>query len=281
MRLSTLAPTVLVLLVAHGSGLFCARTAEASDRTGVYALIDEVKLLPDENAPERVRVSGVFVTAPRGEHSRRAPYEPPTPGHLYLCAPSPETLDACRAEWKDLARVAGRKEIVAFGERYGEVPVVRRPLPDGVRHRERKPDPHPLGGGVRKVTELEAHPVQMLRYALVPISPQHTVRHEDEYAWKKPDLVVRNCFVENPSVRYLFTLRHVGGEHVASGAVVPGDGETRCAAPFWLRPGERYVWTVQAIDPERPDAIFPVTRVELETVLTPASPTPPTGDGGR
>lgn len=280
MRPSTLTPTVLALVLTLGSSWFCTGSTEASDRTGVYALIDEVKLLPDENAPERVKVYGVFVTAPRDGQGPRTPYEPPAPGHLYLSAPSPEKLEACRAEWKDLARVAGRKEIVAFGERYGEVPVVRPPLPDGVRRRERGPDPHPLAG-VRKVTELEAHPAQMLRYALVPVSPLHTVRHEDEYAWKKPDLVVRNCFVRGAQVRYIFTLYHVGGEHVASGAVEPGENETRWTPAFWLQPGERYVWTAQAIDPGRPGAVFPVTRVELETVLAPASPPSPSGDGGR
>jgi hypothetical protein len=113
----------------------------ASDPVGVYARIDKVVMEPDERAPQRIQVWGVFAIAdPRNGND----YLPARRGYLHFSAPADPTL-ALR-EWSDLKSVAGTSQIVAFGSRWRPLPKLREagepPAP---------PDPYAVNIGVMKI----------------------------------------------------------------------------------------------------------------------------------
>src|SRR3569623_833764 len=103
------------ILLAAGLSLFGIATAavEASDPTGVYALIEKVVFEPNESKPERLQLWGWFELAEEAE--RR--YGQPTHGCLYYRLEE-SNADLCRREWKDLKQLAGSGKCVAFGARY-------------------------------------------------------------------------------------------------------------------------------------------------------------------
>ncbi|MGH9887945.1 MAG: hypothetical protein ACREBE_20600 [bacterium] len=128
--------------------------AQASDPTGIYAVVDRVVLEPNPDAPERIQVWGTFVTAqPRGV------YGPPERGYLYYSL-RPGKEELCRREWADFKKVAGTHQVIGFGARWGD---------DG-RGRVRKaaekpssPDVHPVANGtVRIRTDTDYAPIQAL-----------------------------------------------------------------------------------------------------------------------
>ena len=100
-----------VMIVA----LTVAAVTHASDRTGVYARVDKVVLEPNEQAPQRVQVWGVFAIADSRDPNA---YRPPARGYLYYMLP-PNAALALR-EWADLQSVAGTNQIVAFGSRWSK-----------------------------------------------------------------------------------------------------------------------------------------------------------------
>ncbi len=118
-----------------------AVNAHASDRTGVYARIDKVLMEPDDRAPQRIQIFGVFSIA----DSRNADdYLPAGRGYLYFNLPADPKL-ALR-EWADLKAVAGTSQIVAFGSRWDSRPRLRAPT-----DAPQAPDVYPINVGVVKV----------------------------------------------------------------------------------------------------------------------------------
>ena len=120
-----------------------AGVALASDPVGVYARIDRVVMEPDDRAPERVQVWGVFSVA---EASNRADYRPAQRGYLYFRLP--EHAQAAQREWRDLQTVAGTRQIVAFGSRFQPLPTVRP-----ATERAQSPDVYPINIGILKVND--------------------------------------------------------------------------------------------------------------------------------
>jgi len=90
-----------------------AATVFASDPVAVYTRVDRVVLEPNAEAPQTIQIWGVFAMA---KPEDRNDYLPPARGYLYFALPS--DARAARAEWADLAQVAGTGQIVAFGSRY-------------------------------------------------------------------------------------------------------------------------------------------------------------------
>jgi len=119
----------------------CATTALASDPTAVYTRVDRVVLEPNGDAPKTVQIWGVFAMAKPDD---RNDYLPPARGYLYLTLPADSR--AARAEWSDLAQVAGTRQIVAFGSRYDLKARLRRP-----DERPADPDRYSLNFGLTKV----------------------------------------------------------------------------------------------------------------------------------
>lgn len=135
--------------------LFAIR-AQASDPTGVYAVVDRVVLEPNAQTPERAQVWGTFAVA---LPSRGSQYGAPERGYMYFrLAPGKE--DVTRREWADFKKIAGTGQVVAFGSRWEEQGRGR------VRKADEKvsaPDVHPVSSGiVRLRTDTDYAPIKAL-----------------------------------------------------------------------------------------------------------------------
>jgi hypothetical protein len=118
-----------------------AMVLNASDRIGVYALVDKVVFEPSADNPERIQIWGAFSIATRNDRDN---YEPVQRGYLYLTAASDRRLT--RAEWNDLKAVAGTRSIVGFSSRFGQSLLVR-----AAGEPPQRPDPYVLGVGVHRI----------------------------------------------------------------------------------------------------------------------------------
>lgn len=113
----------------------------ASDRTGIYAVIDKVVFEPDAKSPVRIQIWGAFAVASQDDPSS---YQPVQSGYLYLAVD--ESNEVARREWNDLEQLANSHTVVAFGRRAGQS--VR------VRHDEEMPghpDRYVTGIGVQMI----------------------------------------------------------------------------------------------------------------------------------
>ena len=115
----------------------------ASDRIGVYAVVDKVVLEPSASDPERVQIWGAFAVAKRND---RDFYEPVQRGYLYFTLGDDKGLT--RAEWNDLKSLAGTKRIAAFSARFGQSVRVR-PQDEKLQ----APDRYTLGVGVQTIQQ--------------------------------------------------------------------------------------------------------------------------------
>lgn len=91
----------------------------ASGPIGVYALIDKVVLEPNDAAPDRAQIWGVFVVA---DKQGGTPVFPAKRGYLYFQLPGEGVWregvprsEVTRREWSDLKAVAGTGQMVGFG----------------------------------------------------------------------------------------------------------------------------------------------------------------------
>jgi hypothetical protein len=91
----------------------------ASGPIGVYALIDKVVLEPNDAAPDRAQIWGVFVVADRQQGT---PVFPAKRGYLYAQLPGAgvwregqSRSEVARREWNDLKAVANTGQAVGFG----------------------------------------------------------------------------------------------------------------------------------------------------------------------
>lgn len=114
---------------------------DASDRVGVYAVIDKVVFEPNADNPERIRIWGAFAVATRNDNNL---YDAVRRGYLYFSAA--ESRELARQEWNDLKALAGSKNIVAFGSRFGQSMRVR---PEG--EKPQAPDKYVMGIGVQTI----------------------------------------------------------------------------------------------------------------------------------
>ena len=125
----------------------------ASDRVGVYGVIDKVVFEPNADNPERVQLWGAFAIAKRND---RDFYESVQRGYLYFQLPSEQRL--ARAEWNDLKSMAGTRRIAAFSARFGQS-VRLRPADE----KPQSPDKYTLGIGVTTVRpDLDYAPIKAL-----------------------------------------------------------------------------------------------------------------------
>lgn len=110
MKTMKLTATVLVGVTL----MFAAATFSASDPVGVYAIVQKVIFEPNDKAPERIQIWGVFSladTARGGDY-----YTKPQHGYLYYSLPKGRESVALK-EWADFKAVAGTGQGVAFGTR--------------------------------------------------------------------------------------------------------------------------------------------------------------------
>jgi hypothetical protein len=131
----------MVGLIGLTAALAMSVVLHASDRVGIYGVVEKVVLEPSETAPQRVQVWGAFALA----DGSGSTYHAPQRGYLYYTCPSGQE-SICRKEWADLKSVAGKNTGVGFGQRYKPTGRVRTAQEKAV-----SPDPYPIDMGVVKV----------------------------------------------------------------------------------------------------------------------------------
>jgi hypothetical protein len=129
--------------------------AIASGPIGVYALVDNVKIEPNADKPQRIRISGVFIVAGETPDNSTV-YSAPQRGHLYFGLPQGNE-ELARREWADLKSVAGTRQVVGFGSGWGAKVHVRN-------DEARSPDDYPLGNGVVKINSDQPRAKALLDY---------------------------------------------------------------------------------------------------------------------
>jgi hypothetical protein len=129
----------------------------ASGPAALYAIVQKVVLEPNDTAPERIQVWGVFSIWDSAARS----YSAPERGYMYFKLPGPADVQwrsggnrpsapIALAEWADLKRVAGNTNGVAFGEQGYWRGRLRKPdeKPDA-------PDPYPIYNGITQLSGMD------------------------------------------------------------------------------------------------------------------------------
>ena len=146
---STVRPVTIILMIAA-----CLGVANASGPIAVYALVDKVSFEPNADKPERVRISGVFITA----EERSDVYSAPQRGFLYFALPK-QNRDLALREWTDLKSVAGTRQVVGLGSSWAaKVRVIK---PDEAAHAA---DDYPMGNGLIKINPDQPRAKALLEY---------------------------------------------------------------------------------------------------------------------
>ena len=146
---SILCSAVAVLAIA-----LCLGVVNASGPIAVYALVDKVALEPNADKPERIRISGVFITA----EERSDVYSAPQSGYLYFGLPRGNE-ELARREWADLKSVAGTRQVVGLGSSWGAKVRVRKPDEEA-----KSPDDYPMGNGLIKINPEQPRAKALLDY---------------------------------------------------------------------------------------------------------------------
>ena len=118
--------------------------AHASGPIGVYALIDKVTFEPSSDKAERIKISGVFITA-QDTPNNATVYGMPERGFVYFELPA-RNSDLARREWLDLQSLAGTRQVVAFGSSWGSKAHVKKSAEEA-----KSPEEYPVGNGLVKV----------------------------------------------------------------------------------------------------------------------------------
>jgi hypothetical protein len=142
-------PVTLVLALAA-----CLAVVHASGPIAVYALVDKVAFEPNADKPERIRISGVFITAAE----RSDVYSAPQRGYLYFALPG-QNFELVLREWSDLKSVAGTRQVVGLGSSWAATVRVRKPDEEA-----KSPDDHPPGNGLVKVNSDQPRAKALLEY---------------------------------------------------------------------------------------------------------------------
>ncbi|HEY0138661.1 MAG TPA: MYXO-CTERM sorting domain-containing protein [Nannocystis sp.] len=136
-----LAPVLAALLTLAG----VVPSAQASFPAGVWALVEKVTLEPNADAPNTIRIDGIFMIAKQLPDFAQYPgYGEPQVGYMYYsCAE--KNLATCVMEWKELLAVAGTEDNCrGWGEQSLPDNGSVRPAPQP----QADPDLYPIAMGV-------------------------------------------------------------------------------------------------------------------------------------
>lgn len=141
--------TAGVLLAVTAGLMLTVVSTKASDPVGIYCVVSNVVMSPDDKAPTTAQIWGACSTATGGvmEDGKFVPgwYATPKKGYLYYSAPKGQE-STCLREWTDLKKVAGTGEVVGFGARSQNVGRIRL-----MTEQPRDPDVYPIHNGVTKL----------------------------------------------------------------------------------------------------------------------------------
>ena len=126
----------------------------ASGPIAIYALVERVVFEPNADKPQRIRISGVFITA----EDRSDAYSPPQRGYLYFALPNGADELALR-EWADLKSVAGTRQVVGLGSSWHNNVRLRKPNEEA-----KSPDDYPMGNGLVKINPGQPRAKALLDY---------------------------------------------------------------------------------------------------------------------
>jgi hypothetical protein len=133
---------LIVGLIVVASSMVLTVALKASDRIGVYAVIEKVVLEPTEAAPERIQIWGAFALS---DESSVSTYGPAQRGYLYYtCPQGKETV--CRKEWADMKSLAGSATGVGFGQRHSPTGRIRK-----AGEKATAPDTYPIQMGIVRI----------------------------------------------------------------------------------------------------------------------------------
>ena len=132
--------------------------ANASGPIGVYALVDKVILEPSADKPERIRISGVFITSKETPDNSTV-YGEPQRGNLYFRLPKGSNEDLARREWADLKSIAGTRQVVGLGTSWGPKVHVTTSNSEAA-----SPAEFPIGNGVVKINSDQPRAKELLDY---------------------------------------------------------------------------------------------------------------------
>ncbi len=135
----------------------CLGISNASGPIAVYALVDKVALEPSTDKPDRIRISGVFITAEEGSSDV---YSAPQPGYLYFALPKGKEELALR-EWTDLQSIAGSHQVVGLGSVWSGKARMRVRKSDEAA---KSPDDYPMGNGLVKINPDQPRAKALLNY---------------------------------------------------------------------------------------------------------------------
>ena len=138
-----------MLLVVTAALAITVVPTKASDPVGMYCLVSNVVLSPNEQAPMTAQIWGACAPSTGGvmEDGKFVPgwYETPRKGYLYYSLPKGLETVAQR-EWADFKRVAGTGDVVGFGSRRQNLGRIRL-----AGEQPRDPDVYPIHNGVTKM----------------------------------------------------------------------------------------------------------------------------------
>lgn len=132
----------------------CVGVVNASGPIAVYALVERVVFEPNADKPQRIRISGVFITA----EDRSDAYSAPQRGYLYFALPDGASELALR-EWADLKSVAGARQVVGLGSSWHNKVRLRKP-----DEQAKSPDDYPMGNGLVKINPEQPRAKALLDY---------------------------------------------------------------------------------------------------------------------
>jgi hypothetical protein len=105
-------PVSIVLLAGAILGLSATVALAKRGSIGIYAIVDTVELQPNDEAPERILMRGVFVVPVPLSSGK---YLPPQRGYLYFALPR-EAESVAVQEWRQL------KDHIGTGRGFGFAP---------------------------------------------------------------------------------------------------------------------------------------------------------------
>jgi hypothetical protein len=133
---------VIGALVLLGAAVLSTVALRASDRIGVYAVVEKTTLEPNDTQPVRIQIWGAFAQAVTTNPND---YNDPQRGYLYYTCPAGQE-STCRKEWSDITSVAGKGTGIGFGSRFKGTGRIRK-----ADEKPSAPDPYPIEMGVMKL----------------------------------------------------------------------------------------------------------------------------------
>lgn len=213
--------------------------ALASDRTGIYALIDSVVFEPkgDWKQAERARITGAFALS-----KGRREYEPPKRGFLYVSLKE-DKVEKCRIEWRDLKKLAATRQALGFSTRFHVNPMKVHEL--GAKKAET--EPFILSAyGIRKMRlDTNYAPIRSLRSCPKPLAPIAG----SAVSPGKVQLEVAKIFeTAHPNAVYHFWIEGPDKKREKSGAVKAKGKKATWTPKLEIASGAKYAWGVRARD---------------------------------